>query len=114
MPRIRDASVLQSRGSQEVTLVDPAPPTEAEEDVSEWHNGNGEAPDRHALSALQLAHKVVQKFPELSKRYQKFIGTVAVVSPALILLTSIVVNRRLHHGESPERILAEVTPDEIE
>ncbi len=97
-------------------MVDPITPPQAEADDSdsEWHNGNGEAPDRHALSALQLAHRVVAKFPELSKRYQKFIGTVAVVSPALILLTSIVVNRRLHRGESPESILAEITPDEIE
>jgi hypothetical protein len=81
---------------------------------SEWHNGNGEAPDGNALMALQLAHRAVAKFPELSKRYQKFIGTAAVVSSALIVLSSIAVNRRLHRGESPESIIASITSDEIE
>ncbi|HLF78089.1 MAG TPA: hypothetical protein VJB57_11440 [Dehalococcoidia bacterium] len=90
------------------------PPLRAESDDSEWHNGNGEAPDNSALSSLQLAHRVIAKFPELAKRYQKFIGTAAVVSTALIVLASIAVGRRLTHGESPEKILAEITSEEIE
>ena len=84
------------------------------EDASEWQNGQGETPDPSALRALQLAHKAVAKFPELTKRYQKFIGTAAVVSSALIVLASIAVTRRLHSGESAEDILASITPDEIE
>jgi hypothetical protein len=32
----------------------------------------------------------------------------------LIILASIAVAKRLHHGQSPERILDEITPDEIE
>ena len=31
-----------------------------------------------------------------------------------VVLASIAVSRRLHKGESPDRILAEITPDEIE
>ena len=84
------------------------------EDGTEWHNGQGESPDLSALTALQLAHKAVAKFPDLGKRYQKFIGTAAVVSSALIVLASIAVQRRLHRGESAEDILASITPDEIE
>lgn len=88
---------------------------EAEPDDSEWqHNHQGEAPDRSALTALQLAHRAVAKFPELTRRYQKFIGTAAVVSSAVIVLASIAVSRRLHRGESAEDILASITPDEIE
>jgi hypothetical protein len=96
-------------------LVDQesAPKPDAEEEA-EWHNGQGEAPDSSALAALQLAHRAIARFPELTKRYQKFIGTAAVVSSALIVLASIAVSRRLHKGETPEDILASITPDEIE
>jgi hypothetical protein len=90
-------------------------PPQTDADDNEWqHNGNGEAPDRSALAALHLAHRAVAKFPELSKRYQKFIGTAAVVSSAVIVLASIAVGRRLRRGESPESILEAITPDEIE
>lgn len=89
-------------------------PAESEPDDTEWQNGQGEAPDSSALTALQLAHRAVAKFPELTKRYQKFIGTAAVVSSAVIVLASIAVSRRLHSGESAEDILASITPDEIE
>jgi len=87
---------------------------EAESDIHEWHNGNGETPDSHSLHALQLAHRAVDKFPELKKRYQKYIGPVAVLSSAVVVLASIADTRRLHRGQSPERILAEITPEEIE
>jgi hypothetical protein len=98
----------------EVPLIDPEPPQQVEEDTDFEHNGQGEAPDNSALTALHLAHQAVAKFPELARRYQKFIGTAAVVSSALIVLASIAVSRRLHRGESPESILADITPDEIE
>ena len=85
-----------------------------ETDDPQWQNSQGESPDPSAMSALQLAHRAVAKFPELTKRYQKFIGTAAVVSTAVIVLASIAVSRRLHSGESAEDILASITPDEIE
>lgn len=94
-------------------MIEQEVPSVTEQDEAEWHNGQGEAPDTNTMSALQLAHRAVHKFPELTKRYQKFIGTAAVVSSAVIVLASIAVNRRLHKGESPEHILASITPDEI-
>jgi len=94
--------------AEEVEAVDD------ETDDPQWQNSQGESPDPSALSALQLAHRAVAKFPELTKRYQKFIGTAAVVSTAVIVLASIAVSRRLHSGESAEDILASITPDEIE
>jgi hypothetical protein len=87
---------------------------EEPEDTADWHSRLGEAPDSSSLTALQLAHRAVAKFPDLAKRYQKFIGTAAVVSTALIVLASIAVSRRLHSGESAEDILATITPEEIE
>ncbi|HEX5141318.1 MAG TPA: hypothetical protein VFX19_10260 [Dehalococcoidia bacterium] len=94
-----------------MTEIEPTSAADAED--SEWQNRQGEAPDSSALTSLQLAHRVIAKFPELTKRYQKFIGTAAVVSSALIVLASIAVSRRLHRGESAEQILASITPDEI-
>ncbi len=95
-----------------MTEIEPIP--ESDTDDVEWQNGQGETPDSSALTSLQLAHKVMAKFPDLTKRYQKFIGTAAVVSSALIVLTSIAVSKRLHKGESPEDILNSITPEEIE
>jgi hypothetical protein len=95
-----------------VTEIEP--PADAEEPDREWHDGTGEAPDHSSLKSLQLAHKAINKFPDLARRYQKFIGTAAVVSSALIVLSSIAVSKRIHRGESEERILAEITPEEIE
>jgi hypothetical protein len=83
-------------------------------DDQDWHNGHGEAPDPSAMRALHLAHSAVQKFPELTRRYQKFIGTAAVVSSAVIVLASIAVARRQAKGETADKILAEITPEEIE
>ena len=100
-----------------MTEVEPAPrDADGEEDDHDhdYNNGGGEAPDSSALKALHLAHRAIAKFPHLSRRYQKFIGTAAVVSSALIVLSSIAVSKRMHRGESDEKILAEITPDEIE
>ena len=94
-----------------LTEIEPKP--EAEVDDAEWHHGQGESPDSSAMSSLQLAHRVIAKFPELTKKYQKFIGTAAVVSSALIVLASIAVSRRLSRGESAEDILASITSEEI-
>jgi hypothetical protein len=95
-----------------LTEIEPAEQSEFED--GDWQNGQGESPDPSALSALQLAHRVVGKFPDLTKRYQKFIGTAAVVSSALIVLASIAVARRLNRGESAEDIFNSITSDEIE
>lgn len=94
--------------------AEPVDTAETEPEEPQYQNAQGESPDPSALNALQLAHRAVAKFPELTKRYQKFIGTAAVVSTALIVLASIAVTRRLHSGESAEDILASITPDEIE
>jgi hypothetical protein len=100
-----------------VTEVEPTPRDADADELDhdhEYQNGHGEAPDGSAVKALQLAHKAIAKFPQLTRRYQKFIGTAAVVSSALIVLSSIAVSKRMHRGESDEKILAEITPEEIE
>lgn len=94
-------------------MIETEPTEQPELDDADWQS-QGESPDPSALRALHLAHRVVEKFPELTKRYQKFIGTAAVVSSALIVLASIAVARRLNRGESAEDILNSITSEEIE
>ena len=89
-------------------------PPELDSEEPDWGNGQGETPDGRTQDALQLAHRAIAKFPELTRRYQVFVGTAAVLSSAVVVLASIAVNRRLHRGQSPDRILEEITPDEIE
>lgn len=94
-------------------MIDTEPPAQAENDENDWH-GQGEAPDRSAIDIIRLAHRAVDKFPELTRRYQKFIGAGAVLSSAVIVLATIAINKRLKDGDSIEKILAEITPEEIE
>lgn len=66
------------------------------------------------MDIIRLAHRAVEKFPELTRRYQKFIGAGAVLSSAVIVLATIAINKRLKDGDSIDKILAEITPEEIE
>ena len=94
-------------------MIETEPPVQAENDDNDWH-GQGEAPDRSAMDIIRLAHRAVAKFPELTRRYQKFIGAGAVLSSAVIVLATIAINKRLKDGDSIDKILAEITPEEIE
>jgi hypothetical protein len=74
----------------------------------------GEEPDRSSVQAIQLAHAAIKKFPDYAKRHRKFIGSVAVISTSVLVLASIAIGRRLRRGESPKKILDEITPEEID
>jgi hypothetical protein len=74
----------------------------------------GEEPDRNSVQAIQLAHAAIKKFPDFAKRHRKFVGSVAVISTSVLVLASIAIGRRLRKGESPKKILDEITPEEIE
>jgi hypothetical protein len=102
-------------------LLTESQPVQKEGDEFDWSSaddadqpGGGERLDNHSHDSLQLAYEALAKFPELRRRYQKFIGTAAVLSTGVVVLASIAVTRRLHRGQNPARILAEITPDEIE
>jgi hypothetical protein len=97
-----------------LTESDPTPAGLPESDDTDWANDAGESLDNGSHASLQLAYKAIAKFPELTRRYQKFVGTAAVLSTGVVVLASIAVTRRLHRGQAPERILEEITPDEIE
>ena len=80
---------------------------------SDWHKCCGESPDNSAISSLQLIHRVIARFPDLSKRYRSFVGTAGFSSAALLIMASIAIGTRLKHGQSPEQILLEITREEI-
>jgi len=94
---------------------EPSPaqePTEGQEQASDAPGG--EQPDSATRHALSLAHRAVDRFPELARRHRRHVGPVAVASSALVLLAAIAVARRLRLEEHPEQILTSLTPDEIE
>lgn len=74
----------------------------------------GDSPDTATRQALHLAHRVADKFPELTDRYRRFAGPAAIVSGALVVLAGVAVSRRLRRGQRPEEILDQITSDEIE
>ncbi len=80
-----------------------------------WDQGVvGEQPDGWTRDALELAHKAIDKFPELRKRYVRIAGPAAVLSTGVVLLAGIAITRRQRRGESPDEILEKLTPEEIE
>lgn len=87
---------------------------EEEPEEGSWERLEGEEPDSATRQVLNLAHRAVGKFPELPQRYRRFAGPAAVVSTALTVLGGIAVARRLRRGQLPERILEELTQEEIE
>lgn len=79
-----------------------------------WERPEGETPDKATAQALRLAHRAVEKFPELAKRYRNFAGPAAVASGALLVLAGVAVARRARKGQRPDEILAQITSEEIE
>ncbi len=96
-------------------LAELAKQREEEEHDDVWERlTEGEHLDTATRQALDLAHKVVSKFPELSGRYKTYAGAAVVVSSVATVLAGIAIARRMKRGHTAERILAELTPEEIE
>ena len=57
---------------------------EPEQNLNEiWQEQvEGDTPDSSTTSALNLAHRVTEKFPELAARYKSYAGPAAIVSSA--------------------------------
>ncbi len=96
---------------REETLT-PQQAAEIEEQV--WEAPEGEQPDGETTSALNLAHRAIERFPDLARRYRRFAGPAAFASTGLVLLAGIAIARRLRLGEHPDQIIDSLTPDEIE
>lgn len=73
----------------------------------------GEPIDRTAGEAIRLAHRALERFPEIVKRH-KFVAGGAVVSSSLIALAGVAISRRIHNGQTPEEAVATVTEEEVQ
>jgi hypothetical protein len=73
----------------------------------------GEQVDRAAEEAIHLAHRALDRFPDLVKRHS-FIAGGAAVSSALVALAGVAIARRMRNGETAEQALEHVTAEEIE
>ncbi len=100
-------------GETSSSADDPREEREAEED-SVWESAEGERPDTATRDVLGLAHQAVKKFPELAVRYRRFAGPVAIASTGAVLAAAMAIARRLRRGQSPDEILEQLTPEEIE
>jgi hypothetical protein len=92
----------------------PTSTDSAEHDDDLYWDVEGERPDSATSDALNLAHRAIEKFPELAERYKNFAGPVAIASGALVVLAGVAVARRTMRGQNAEEILSQITSNEIE
>ena len=76
------------------------------------HPSGGERLQGTATDAVRLAHRALERFPELVKRH-KFIAGGAAVSSSLVVLAGVAIGRRLRSGQSEEEAIASLTEEEL-
>jgi hypothetical protein len=75
--------------------------------------GGGEQVDRAAGEAIHLAHRALDRFPDLVRRHS-FIAGGAAFSSALVVLAGVAIARRMRAGETGDQAVEHVTAEEIE
>lgn len=81
------------------------------EDVREA--SGGEMIDRTARDAIRLAHRALDRFPDLVRRH-KFIAGGAAISSSLVVLAGVAITRRVLKGQSAEDAVRTVTEAELQ
>ena len=76
------------------------------------HPSGGEHVTHAAGAAIRLAHKVLERFPDVVRRH-KYIAGGAAVSTSLVTLAGVAIARRMRGGQSEEEAVASVTEDEL-
>ena len=76
------------------------------------HPSGGEGIDGAAQDAVRLAHRALNRFPELVGRH-KFIAGGAAISSALVALAGVAIARRMHSGQSADEAVDGVTEQEL-
>ena len=76
------------------------------------HPSGGERLQGTATDAVRLAHRGLERFPDLVKRH-KFIAGGAAVSSSLLVLAGVAIARRLRSGQSEEEAIASLTEEEL-
>ena len=76
------------------------------------HPSGGERVTHHAGDAIRLAHKALERFPDVVRRH-KFIAGGAAISTSLVALAGVAITRRMRSGQSEEEAIASLTEDEL-
>ncbi|MFB0900916.1 MAG: hypothetical protein QMB22_02780 [Dehalococcoidia bacterium] len=73
----------------------------------------GDELDVNTIYSINLAYKLIKRFPKLEKRHRVVAGGLAV-SSALIILASIAISKRIKKGENIKTALNSISEPEIE
>lgn len=73
----------------------------------------GETIDHVARDSIRLAHKALDRFPDLVKRHKVIAGG-AAISSSLVILAGVAIARRMRGGESAEEAVAGLTEEELQ
>jgi hypothetical protein len=81
------------------------------EDVKEA--SGGEVIDRTARDAIRLAHRALDRFPDLVRKHKVIAGG-AAISSSLVVLAGVAITRRVLKGQSAEDAVRTVTEAELQ
>ncbi|MDA0353853.1 MAG: hypothetical protein O3A10_16850 [Chloroflexi bacterium] len=73
----------------------------------------GETIDHVARDSIRLAHKALDRFPDLVRRHKVIAGG-AAISSSLIILAGVAIAKRMHRGETAEQAVAGLTEEELQ
>ena len=76
------------------------------------HPSGGERVTNTAGDAIRLAHKALERFPDVVRRH-KFIAGGAAISTSLVALAGVAITRRVRSGQTEEEAIASLTEDEL-
>ena len=76
------------------------------------HPSGGERVTNTAGDAIRLAHKALERFPDVVRRH-KFIAGGAAISTSLVALAGVAITRRMRSGQTEEEAIASLTEDEL-
>ena len=76
------------------------------------HPSGGERVTGTAGDAIRLAHRALERFPDVVKRH-KFIAGGAAISSSLVALAGVAIARRVRSGQTEEEALASITEEEL-
>jgi hypothetical protein len=73
----------------------------------------GETIDHVARDSIRLAHKALDRFPDLVRKHKVIAGG-AAISSSLVILAGVAIAKRMHRGETAEEAVAGLTEEELQ
>lgn len=77
------------------------------------HPSGGETIDRTVRETVRLAHRALERFPDLMRKH-KFIAGGAAVSSTLVVLAGVAIAHRMGSGATAEEAVESVTAEELQ